>query len=90
MNRHCACGARIPHNWSICKDCLEIYGADRDAWPAWLSFAVSDTQREIDYNRTHDDLEYDDEILYPGNNTHVIKGQHYNPSMGWGPYSDVD
>ena len=88
MNRRCVCGEYIPYSWSLCKGCLEVYGADRDAWPAWLSFAVSDTQREIDYNRTHDEVAYNDEYDYVG--SAVIKGQHYSSSMGWGAYSDVD
>ena len=90
MNRRCACGEHIPYSRTLCSECLEIYGVNRDEWPAWLDFAVADEQRKINYRRNHDELEYDDEILYPGNSTHVIKGQHYSPTMGWGSYSDVD
>ena len=90
MNRKCVCGASIPNNWNLCSGCLETYGTDRSEWPAWLSFHVSDLKREWNHDRRHDELEYDDEVLYSGNNTHVIKGQHYSPTMGWGSYSDVD
>ena len=88
MNRRCACGEYIPYSWSLCKECLEIYGADRDAWPAWLAFAVSDDQREIDRARRHDEVAYNDEFSYA--NSAVVKGQHYSSSMGWGSYSDVE
>ena len=88
MNRRCVCGEYIPNSWSICKECLEIYGADRDAWPSWLSFAVADGQREINRNRRHDEVAYNDEYDYAG--SVVVKGQHYSPGMGWGSYSDVD
>ena len=88
MNRQCVCGEHIPQSWSLCKECLEIYGTDRDDWPSWLSFAVADGQRVIDHNRTHDEVAYNDEYDYAG--SFVVKGQHYNPSMGWGPYSDVE
>ena len=89
MNRRCVCGEHIPYSWSVCKECLEIYGADRDAWPAWLLFAVSDEQREIDYNRRHDEVAYNDEFVYSGVTT--IKGQYYDTTgKGWGSYSDVE
>ncbi len=48
----------------LCSECFEIYGTDRDAWPAWLDFAVADEQRDINYRRTHDELEYHDGINY--------------------------
>ena len=88
MKRRCACGKYVPHNWSLCKGCLEIYGTDRDAWPAWLSFSVSDIKREWNRDRRHDEVAYNDEYDYVG--SAVIKGQHYSSSMGWGAYSDVD
>ena len=90
MNRRCVCGNRVPNNWYLCKECLAVYGKDQSDWPAWLAYGVADIQREWDYKRTHDELEYNDEVLYSGNNTNVVKGQHYSPSMGWGSYSDVD
>ena len=88
MNRRCVCGNRVPNNWYLCKECLAVYGKEQGDWPAWLAYAVADIQREWDYNRTHDEVAYNDEYDYVG--SAVIKGQHYSSSMGWGAYSDVD
>ena len=88
MNRRCVCGEQTPYNWSLCKECLAIYGVDRNAWPAWLSFSVSDIKREWNRDRRHDEVAYNDEYDYVG--ATVVKGQYYSSSMGWGSYSDVD
>ena len=86
MNRQCVCGEYIPHSWSLCKECLEIYGADRDVWPAWLSFAVSDAQRVINSDRRHDEIAYNDEFAYSCMT--IVKGQLCDTDMGWGSYTD--
>ena len=88
MKRRCICGNQVPNNWYLCKECLAVYGKDQSDWPAWLAYSVADIQREWDYNRTHDEVAYNDEYDYAG--SVVVKGQHYSPSMGWGSYSDVD
>ena len=58
MNRYCPCGKTIGYKQSLCKECAYIYGS-RSEWPAWLKFYVADIQREIKYDRTHDDLDTD-------------------------------
>ena len=88
MNRRCVCGQAVPNNWSLCKGCLGIYGADPDSWPAWLVFGVSDIKREWNRDRRHDEFAYNDEYDYAG--SAVVKGQHYSSGMGWGSYSDVE
>ena len=44
------CGAKKCPNWSLCYECLEIYGTGED-WPAWLVFLYNDTYRTRMYNR---------------------------------------
>jgi len=86
MSRRCVCGEHIPYSWMLCSECFEIYGANRDAWPAWLDFAVADEQRKINYRRNHDELEYHDGINYA--EMRIYNHQYYDPKMKWGPYID--
>jgi len=65
MVRYCPCGARIAWNRSLCRDCIREYGYDKERWPAWLRFYVADMQREIDYERNHDDLAIEPDERYP-------------------------
>jgi len=51
MKRHCVCGAEIPANWRLCANCLAKYGSDRDQWPDWLDYLVTDHQREWNARR---------------------------------------
>ena len=39
------CGATKPANWSLCVTCIEEHGEDRDEWPEWVTFLVSDNER---------------------------------------------
>jgi len=59
--RYCVCGRAIPFKRQLCGECLEIYGDDLKEWPEWLRWQVSDIQREIDYERRHDDFWLDEE-----------------------------
>jgi len=65
MQRYCPCGARIAWNRSLCRDCVDEYGSDKERWPAWLRFCVADIQREINYERRHDDLAIEPDDRYP-------------------------
>jgi hypothetical protein len=53
MQKTCVCGATIPNRGSLCKDCLSIYGTDKDLWPEWLKFMIADMDRESQYERRH-------------------------------------
>ena len=64
MPKRCPCGKQIPSNRSICVECRQIYGTS-DMWPTWLSWMVGDIQREWDYDRHHDELEFFDESDFP-------------------------
>ena len=57
QKRRCVCGAEIPWKHSLCADCLRQYGRDRKDWPEWLLYLVREIQREVDYDRGHDDWE---------------------------------
>ena len=64
--RYCVCGRAIPFKRQLCGECLEIYGDDLKEWPEWLRWQVSDIQREIDYERRHDELTiFNDEYFLP-------------------------
>jgi hypothetical protein len=87
MKKSCPCGTIIPNNWYLCKECLKVYSKNKSDWPAWLAFAVADTQRQWDYNRTHDEIAYNDEYDYASLKV-TVEGQYYTSQDGWGPYSD--
>lgn len=59
--RVCVCGKLISLNHQLCGECLEVYGANPRGWPEWLRWQVSDIQRDIDYERRHDEYWLDDE-----------------------------
>ena len=87
MKKQCVCGGDIPLTWSLCADCLEIYKGNRMEWPRWLLFHVNDLNREMWWDRAHDDISYNDEFNYVDVRT-TVEGQHYTSKDGWGPYSD--
>ena len=63
MRKPCGvCGRIINNKQSLCWECLEEHGADIDAWPEWLVFAVRDSEVEWQRRIARDDLEYNDEI----------------------------
>ena len=74
-------------SWSLCKECLEIYGPKRGNWPKFLLFHVNDLNREIMSDRRHDEIAYNDEFDYVNIKT-IVEGQYYTSKDGWGPYSD--
>ena len=53
MQRLCPCGRMIAGKRDLCNECLNIYGADRREWPAWLLYMVNDFhncyRKELDY-----------------------------------------
>jgi len=53
MQKACVCGVAIPASWSLCPECLQRYGADRERWPPWLRFMVADIEREWQAERKH-------------------------------------
>lgn len=61
--RACVCGKKIKWRHSLCKTCLQEYGPDRSAWPAWLLRWVRDVQNEINADRRHDERSLSDETL---------------------------
>ena len=83
----CPCGAGIPLSWSICKECLEIYGVARNEWPRWFLYLANDLNREGMTDRRHDEIAYNDEFDYIDISV-TVEGQHYTRRDGWGPYSD--
>ena len=56
MQKTCVCGESIPQRWTLCKNCLQKYGSDRDAWPPWLRFMVADIKRERRAEQRHADM----------------------------------
>jgi hypothetical protein len=54
MERYCPCGKQIRVDRRLCKECADIYGIDKQEWPEWLSWMVSDIQRELDFDRNHE------------------------------------
>lgn len=59
--RYCVCGKPISMKRQLCADCLEIYGDEPEEWPEWLRWQVNDIQRDINYERRHDEFWLDDE-----------------------------
>jgi hypothetical protein len=64
MKKMCVCGKSVLPSHSLCKECFEIYGV-KSEWPEWLRWMVADIQREWDYDRNHDELEFFDETDFP-------------------------
>ena len=52
------CEASKPANWSLCVSCLDEHGEDRDKWPEWVVFLVSDNERLRYQDRRALDLEF--------------------------------
>ena len=61
MQRYCVCGMPIPMDWTLCPECLEVYGDDVEEWPEWLRWLTADIQRELDWDRNHDELPLPDD-----------------------------
>jgi hypothetical protein len=59
--RNCVCGKLISLNRQLCGECLEVYGTNQSEWPEWLRWQVNDIQRDINYERRHDEFWLDDE-----------------------------
>src|SRR3990172_3937017 len=45
--RECPCGRLITGKRELCRECVDVYGDERDEWPEWLRFLVNDLQREL-------------------------------------------
>ena len=61
----CVCGKKsLAAGRDLCAGCLSTHGADKDRWPEWLVFAIKDTQRLYDHDRSHDDMEQWDTFVY--------------------------
>ena len=54
MERRCPCGKQIRIDRRLCNECAGIYGINKQEWPEWLRWMVSDIQRELDFDRNHD------------------------------------
>ena len=52
-----ACLEYKPHNWNLCKSCLEEYGGVVDGWPDWLQFIINDNKRLRDDSVSEDEHE---------------------------------
>lgn len=61
QQRYCVCGKQINLNRQLCGECLEIYGSVPSKWPEWLRWQIGDIQRDIDYERRHDEFWLDEE-----------------------------
>lgn len=72
--KYCVCGKEISLKRQLCGECLDIYGADSREWPAWLRWQISDIQREIDYERRHDEFWLDDEDELPADFAEPLRG----------------
>jgi hypothetical protein len=72
--RFCVCGKSISIKRQLCGECLEIYGDDPEEWPAWLKWQTSDIQREVDYERRHDEFWLDDEDEPQADFTEPLRG----------------
>jgi len=55
MMRNCVCGKTITLNSRLCSECAEIYGLEPNEWPEWLRWMLSDIQRDVQYEHTHND-----------------------------------
>jgi len=63
MTRHCVCGKPITITSRLCNECLGKYGSDPDKWETWVTFLVSDEQKEIDRERRHREVSVSEERL---------------------------
>ena len=39
------CTKRKPRRWSLCKECLSIYGTTAEGWPDYIKLMVNDARR---------------------------------------------
>jgi hypothetical protein len=72
--RFCVCGKSIFLRRQLCGECLEIYGDDPDDWPEWLCWSLSDIQKDIDWERRHDEYWLDDEAELQAEFAEVLRG----------------
>ena len=46
----------LPWRWTLCPECLDYYGTDRELWPEWLLKQARSINNEINRSRRHREL----------------------------------
>lgn len=79
--RYCVCGKTLSMNRQLCGDCLEVYGVDPEEWPEWLRWQINDIQRDINYERRHDEFWLDDEDELQADFSESLRGCRTEPHV---------